>query len=407
MRIATLDPGAGFRGTDYAGGVEADDGVLELLAYHVEGRDPRLLGHGLDPFDESERERDHPLALGLYVRGFVHLHRATAERRWLDAAREAAGRLVELAPGRARAWGLGFPWRGQPAEGPYTITTVICGLGLLELAEADDAWSVEADRVAKWLLHEAPWSSVRGGMAPWYGPRMRWALPNVTSAAAGFLRRWASASGDAEGARCAELATGAVASAQQPEGFWTYGYADNPSRGPVRLADTIDALHSSYTIDGVLPFAAAGESQALDRTRRGTEFLVRHLAGDGRLREKVALVRDDDPRGERLPLYEQLSSIELRPDRHLALFPDESRLAGYGAAIGMLSRATPLGAGDPNALARLVRRALEAYARGPNGRFRYLPTDARPFPRQEAHLFEGLAAAVLAARGSVRPGCRT
>jgi hypothetical protein len=375
----------------------ATDPLLALLDHHLGGRDGRTLGYGPDPFETSGRSRHQPMAYAMYARGLVKLHRSTGRQQYLDTCAAALDQLGALAGPQGSAWGLGYRWRGQPADRAFTVTTVLCGLAFLEYCEvtSHSFAATQVDRVCAWLTRELPWSPRSSGVAPWYAPGMPFLLPNVASLTSSLLYRWGRVTGDRTLLAAAGLSRRFVEGAQQPEGFWTYGYADVHSRAPTKPSNTVDAIHLSYVLDGLLSLS---DRDLYGRLRTGIEFLRRYLFVDGRLLEKVGLVTDGDLPADSIGRH-RLSTLTMPSGRRLVVYPREARVGNYGAAIGLLARAADAGlCGHSMLQEALVRRVLNAQSASPTGRFAYLPDDQRWFPRQEGHLFDGLAAVVLSRR---------
>jgi hypothetical protein len=379
--------------------------LLEVLDYHLAGRDPGTLGHGPDPYDRSRRDRDHPMAYALYARGLVTLFRATGDDRYLGLARGVLEQLAGLAGRERAAWGLGFAWRGQDAALPFTVTTALAGLAFLDHHEASgESWTSEqVERTCRWLTRALPWAPSGDGIAPWYAPGMPFVLPNVTSLVAGLLHRWGALIGDGDLQATARLARRAVEQAHRPDGFWTYGYAGIDADAATRPSATIDAQHLAYVLEGL---SACSGSDAWPGAQATIEFIARHLVVDRRLIEKVGLVDrdepDDGPRSQRRRRL-GLETKVLPSGSVVAVYPAEARVGSYGATIRALARGSALGIpASWDAMDALVTRVLTRHATDPSGRFAYLAGDRAWFPRQEAHLFDGLAA--VAAVGDAASG---
>lgn len=375
------------------------DPLLNALRFHVDRRMPSAIGFGRDRYAYAPVH--HPMAYAMYARGFVNLHRLTGESGYLTSAASALTRLEHLrSPRTGPCWGLGFRWRERPAEHPFTITTAICGSAFLEvaLATGDTAALATAHATANWLAHEIPWAIRTGGASPWFSPDLPYSLPNVASTTAGLLAGVAVATGDATLFPAARAAAGFVLASRHPGGFWRYGYGGTESRGSLRPKNIVDAIHTSYVLDGLTALLKAAPAW-LERpavctsVRCGTHFFLdAFIARDGRCREKVVVVDRDDPLASELLARPALRAIAVDRDVTLAAFPAESRLWGYGAALGMFARAGAHGLVDPGGMWPTIHRLYTVHMTPTSGRFRYLPNELGPYPRHEAHLFEGLSA---------------
>jgi len=371
--------------------------LVGLLDYHVECRASRALGWGPDAFHPDPI--DHPMAMALYMSGLAHLYVATGEARYADLAGAVADRLIVAGLPQAEAglaWGLGFPWRHFEADEPFAITTAVAVRALAEVQMVVGHRGAQGAvlRASRWLQRGLPWRVTAAGAAPWYSPNGPYALPNVAAMVATALSRAAVATGEADPPSAA-AATRFVVSRQDTEtGLWCYGYGGVRRLGRIRPANVVDALHTAYTLDGLL--SAAPEPGDAASARRGIGFLARELVDrSGRLRERVVVASRDDHDAERLVRAGQVEARSAGSGSMLLVYPQESRVAGYGAVIGLLARARSSGISDAHwLLDRVVARVLRIHAADISGGFRYLADDPRTFPRQEAHLFEGLAAHV-------------
>lgn len=387
--------------------------IVESLEYHLEQRPPEQIGLGCDAYHDEPI--DHPMAYALYARGLVNLYRATGDERYIADTERMVWRLLALrGPGTA-AWGLRFPWRGLGADHPYTITTALCAIALAEYCEhAGDRTPVDALRsTCRWLSHDVPWRLQGRGGGPWFAPGLPFLVTNVAAMTAAALVRAHPLLGDDSLLDAALACARHVVDRQQSPGFWTYGETATGPRPNSDARNTIDAVHTSYVIDGTLAASAGGEWADLrpaldDAVGRGLRFLQERFVGPGgHCVEKMVLV-EPNPETGASPLLEnpRLRRIDLDEHRALLLFQKESRLWGYGAALGALSRGYTAGANSLSAAAAITRRTAQVHARAATGRFAYLSDDRRVFPRHEAHLFEGMSAFALALASGTKRNVR-
>lgn len=378
----------------------------ELLAYHLDHIELEHCGWGFDPYDEA-RANHHPMAYALYVRGLVNLSQGGGHE-YLEPAERLVDVLVRTAsPTPGTAWGLPFAWRGYPARHPFAITTALCGMAFAELQRIHptDRTLELLHAACRWLVDRLPWAQTRTGRAPGYAPGFPLATANVTSMVAGVLSQGSVLTGDAELGAHAQAAGAAVRSAQGTHGAWAY--ADDASEvGATVDSTTIDNVHTAYTIDGVvsrLLAGSVGEPIANDVKRvasKGIAFYLRYFyEPTGRAHEKVVVVEQGDPEAKKLFDNQQLARQSLGGTQWLVTFPHESRLWGYGAGLGMLARAHGLGLVSLDRVYRIVDFLLADRLRDPSGRYGYLSSDTRRFPRFEAHLFEGLSAVLQGSQG--------
>jgi hypothetical protein len=373
------------------------DGLLGILRFHAQQLNPDRIGHGRDA--HLTGKADHPMAYGIYARGLVALARAGGEDWPLEIAERALAVLQQHVTHERRvAWGLGFGHGANDPSTLYAITTAICGHAFLDYALAADAerFIETAISAGEWLVSDLPWSLEPVGAAPWYAPGHSLLAPNVAAKVGAFLGELYAVTGTATFKVHAVRATAFLLHRQDRAGFWTYGRHWARSRGYVRPSQVIDTVHSAYVLEGLarLSTLATGAARAAVTrcVQSGWRFVRESMVvRDGRIIEKVVVVDSEDPRSAPLLRNPRLPQRSLNDGRVIVAFPAESRAWGYGAALGAaataMARAVPIG--EP--LAATEAYLWHRYLRRPVGRFPYNASDARSFPRHEAHLLEGLA----------------
>ena len=344
------------------------------------------------------------MAYALYARGLATLARATGDERYLDAADAVLERLLTL---RAReseaAWGLGFAYRGLPATHPFTITTAMSAWAFIERnrTSPDDRWLSWLDRTCRWLVGGVPW---RDG-APTYGPSQSMVAVNVVGTVAGALYAAHDLLGDRTLRDRAADALLHVRDTQSEVGYWTYVTPDEPLPETAETAPwrVIDSLHTAYVLEGAIAADQAGAGRdprflgLRSLISRGLGWHLDKLVDRGLVYEKAVLADPDDP-GTRLLLRRRAyRKTYLSRGRWVVPYPREGRLWNYGATVGVGAKAYRAGVGTLGPVDAIVGQLLSAQLASASGRFSYLPTDRAAFPRHEGHLFEGLAAAALAA----------
>lgn len=376
----------------------------ELLHAHIAAVGAERLGVGPDPY--LARPTTHPMALALYVEGLVELRAQGDHSIPSTIAATTGDRLASLRAGDSGAWGLGFGWRGTDANEPYAITTALSGRALLALyrATGSERHRRAATAAADWLCDAIQWPELpgTGHCGPAYSPSLPHALPNVTSMAAGFL--WQAATTlNPRYADSAQEATLAVIAAQS-HGAWAYGETGNRAEGALPAAIVVDLIHSSYTLlglaDCVVQAPTLGDNYAASAAAArvsladGLGFVANHLATpSGWCREKVAIADERTKHGAALANRPRLRRREIATGIWVVAFPAESRLWGYGAWLAAVARAAAVGAADAETLLPTLSYVWATLATSPSGRFPLTSDDRRAFPRHEAHLFGGLAAA--------------
>lgn len=372
--------------------------VLDALDYHLRHCGGSALGVGPDPF--SAPPIAHPTALALYAHGLADLHRATGAGHYADAASDAIERLIATGRrhGDGLAWGLEFSWLDADATEPFAVTTAIAvrALAACEVQLGHPAVRPALAAGARWLHETLPWTA-GADTAPTYSPSMPYPVVNVVSMVASALYRAGTALGRPQLGDAADLAAGFVLGRQDPlTGLWRYGAVGEELHGNVRRADVIDAIHTGYALEGVLDAFELRDTRGYGpAVRRAGVAIARELVGPGgRLREKVVVACHDDPEASILLANPSVSAKAIDEESFLVVFAEESRAAGYGALIGPLARGVADGLVGEQLLERLVGRMLAIHTADASGRFLYRANDRAAYPRQEAHVFAGLAAYV-------------
>jgi hypothetical protein len=370
--------------------------LARLCLHHLEAVGVERCGFGPDPYDSEPRH--HAMAYALYARGLVSLYRATGDVSLLQAAEAIAQRLSDLSVGSPPGWGLPFSWQGCPAGHPYAITTALCGHSMLELFEAGgSSLSIELlGRACTWLVDGVEWSYADSTAAPWFAPGMPDVVVNVASQAGGLL---VAASRIARMPQVEERGFAAlrlVADGQHGLGYWTYRPAGSATAGALNDS-SIDAVHTAYVLDGLIAAARFGARRRIpglrDSVASGLRFALDNLFDRSGLQvRKLVAASLDSPQERRL--------IEAAPDvlryapprRWLAPYPGAAPLWGYGGMLGAVGRALRVGVSELDRALPLLERLQATALRRVGGRFPYSPDDPGPYPRHEAHVFDGLAA---------------
>lgn len=379
-------------------GSETASPLVALLDHHLTAVKWRDYGYGLDPYCQGEPHH-HPMAYGLYLRGLVNLHRATGEPKYADAARDVAQRLLEIAGDGTPVWGLPFSWRGQPAGSPYVVTTAICGHALLDWLSVEPDEEIRRTIVgaASWIACDVPWHEHGAGAGPVYAPGLPDLATNVVSLAGGFLYRVSRIKRRARLRGRAVAALRFTIDSQHERGFWQFREPGVPGFSDSLSDATVDILHSSYVLDGLTLALEAGAEREKDlfglrsAIALGMRFCRSELfRPSGQALEKLVIARWDRRDERRIVRRRDRWHGYLGARTWLVPFETESRLWGYGAALAAAARAEWTGVApfaDAAAIARVVHRGFTS----PTGRFAYRRADPRPFPRHEAHVFDGLA----------------
>jgi hypothetical protein len=378
--------------------------LLTLLDAHLTSVGERGIGVGPDPYNAATVT--HPMALALYARGLAEMPDSDAMAPRLELATALGEQLVGAAAGGAWAWGLGFGWDSRDAGEPYAITTALCGHALLSLyaATGSERHRRAAGGAADWLCEGLAWPPMPGTdhAGPAYSPALPYAIPNVTSMVAGFLWR-ATTLLDASYGDRAETATRAVVDAQA-HGCWTYGELGDRDEGSVPRTTIVDMLHSSYTLAGLAECVARAPALAPRRAScaaaaqralsSGLAFVATRLVTPrGWCREKVVVADTRTEAGAALANRPGLRRHEIADGIWIVAFPAESRLWGYGGWLSTVARAVDGGLADAELLLPALSYVLAKLTVDPSARFPYTSRDRHAWPRQEAHLFEGLGAA--------------
>ena len=364
-------------------------------------------GLGADEYARDAALR-HPMACALYVRGLLALADVTGAHDWIVAAEDVGERLLEVRSPDG-GWGLRFPNRGHPAGQSYAITTAHAALAFAGLARASEQsrWGTTAVDAGRWSVECLGWK----GSAPWYAPGDDLLSLNVASMTAAALMRAYELEGDRRLLDRARRALAWVLAGQEQTGLWAYGPpARSRSDAGLREDCVVDLIHSSYVLDGLACSVRTARELGVRLNGHPEQALVvgltavlRELVGpDGRCREKVAIAGRGEPRADAL-LRRGHAARYLPASEWLVRIPKESRLWGYGALIGGAARISELGLCDLSIVEPVVSRATSIFASAASGRFPFRSDDPGNYPRNEAHLFEGLAAYDVAMSHSCLP----
>lgn len=373
------------------------DPLVEICVHHLEAVGLERCGFGRDPYDPEPRH--HPMAYALYLRGLVALYRATGDPALLQAAEALAQRLGNLGEGSPPGWGLPFEWQGRPAGHQYSITTALCGHAMLDLFEArHSSLALELlQRACTWLVDGVEWTRGERTASPWFAPGMPDVVVNVASQAGGLLFAAAQV---VPAPRTEELGVGAlrfVADEQHGLGYWTYRPAGEATTSPVNDA-SIDAVHTSYVLDGLVAAARHGGRRRIpalrDTVTLGLRFALDNLFDRAgvQVRKLVAASLDTAEERRLIGMAEGATHFAA-PRRWLAPYPGAAPLWGYGGMLGAAGRA--LSAGISSELDRalpLLERLHTTVLTRSGGRFPSSDDENGVYPRHEAHVFDGLAA---------------
>lgn len=299
-------------------------------------------GYGLDAYTPDEA-MDQAMAYALFAS-------AEANRGALESAKRAAGWLIANRPGGG--WGLPFAWDAfsdgseNPANTVYTITTALGVQGLLDVYDATgeavyrDTAKEAMDTLLGAMTDDYFWYSVR--------PEDDYPVYNVNGMMLGQLQRLGMS--DLADEVLAFVLSGALRD-EAGHVYWPYS-ADN--------ARPNDLVHESYTMQGLVDYVRFGG-------RREVDLLALY----------DSLERFIGPKGVR-----ELPGGEAR-----------ARLWGIGAALStavLLERELGL---EPDLSRRFAEAAFEHY-----------DLDEEPFyPRQAAHVLQGLSLVAFPPRHPVGP----
>lgn len=259
---------------------------------HFKGNSDQSMTYGLVLWAEAIRFGDDPTDEGEA--------RIRAAAKWLYENRDRDG---DAHPG----WGLPKAydtWADgsiNPAYTPYTITTAICLLGLIEATEQADFWSrKQRDRyeqlIKETTLHwsRSAWSEGYGGGYFWYSPnpndRIFCVNPSsmMLAAVVKSLSLQSKLYSDTERAfleaRADETLNALVHTVQMRDGAPYWRYAPLPNKFNHDRPN--DALHQVYTLWGIelyrdhfdrvmIPWTRDQSIESVDRyTREGKPYLL-------------------------------------------------------------------------------------------------------------------------------------
>ena len=285
---------------------------LELLDTLQEDR----LGYGYGhlPGGEDETgERHWPMAYSLIANSEARRAIATGSS---DAATKAIQSATWLYTNRDRngngrvGWGLPAAWdAGQdgstnPRDTEYGITTALAVQALLDVADLYTQRSERSERRRSYLRASKAalvpyvkefYETTDAGRYFWYSTREsdNYDALNVTAMLAGQIQRLTQYE-EVDTPDFEQAASEAVthiysfAGVNNDEWLWPYWGAAYP--GNSRPTGGTDVLHQSYTIDGVLTYAANGGQRTNEISRRG----MRRSLANYRVGETITEYVNDD-----------------------------------------------------------------------------------------------------------------
>ena len=377
------------------------DALVELCVHHLDAVGISTCGFGPDPYDPEPRH--HPMAYALYARGLVALHRATGDGEFLVAADALGERLGALSHGTPAGWGLGFEWKGHPAEHPYTITTALCGHAMLELAEAGNRGGAQelVHSACAWLLDAVEWSGDEQVAGPLFAPNFNDVVLNVASQSGGFLVAAAGVAAIPEATKRGIAALRFVQEHQHGLGYWPYRTERRADEAGATTDASVDAVHTSYVLDGLAAAARATGGHGIpgvrDTLSEGLRFALSNLFSDGEQVRKLVVATLATPAERRLIDTSEAAPRYAGSRRWLVPYPGSGPLGGYGGMLGAAGRAARAGVDQLQLVLPILQGLQRTTLSRPDGRFPHSEEDPSFYPRHEAHVFDGLAA--LAAGG--------
>ena len=339
------------------------------LDSHFQGKSDQAMTYGLVLWAEAIRYEAEPTD--------NCKARIRAAAQWLYANRDLDkdGRPGWGLPKAYDTWGDGSM---NPIHTPYTITTALCLLGLIEANQHTGIWSDDEQSKYHALVKEtvlnwsrSAWTEGYGGGYFWYSPnpndRIYCVNPSSVMLAAivAAVERQPDSFSDRERAflesRADETLKALIKTAQMREGAPYWRYAPLPNAfGHDRPND---ALHQAYTLWGIetyrdhcdrveIPWTRARSIESVDRyTREGKPYLL----------------------PQDIPANRESARLD--------------RLWGRGMVLAFYAKW-----GDEARAARTLDELMTIYGDWP--RLKEWPTDGHDalfFPRQAAHVLLGLS----------------
>jgi hypothetical protein len=309
--------------------------------------------------------KDSTKGRGYMAWGYLHLHRATGDRRYLQLAEACLDWLDHHRVPRFRdhAWSNHFDFSSRggryTSNDPIIVWTGLIGQAYLEAYEQtrEERWLRIAESASRWVL-ALPRERHPDGVALSYLMENEEYIHNASMLGAALLARTAKHTGNREAMEVARAAMAYSCSRQLADGSWWY--AEEPKY------QWVDNFHTGYNLDSLKCYLEhSGDGTWRGNLQRGLEFYKRHFF---------------EPSGR--PRY-----------YHNRTFPVDSQCAGQ--AIETLATFSDL---DPSCLplACQVARWTIDHMQEPDGHFHYrhYPWGKAKTPMlhwSQAVIFKGLA----------------
>jgi hypothetical protein len=186
--------------------------------------------------------------MGFLVRGFIRLHRATAESVWREKAEFALEWLTRnQASGYRGAWANHFDYQSRssyvPSGLPSVVWTSLIGHAYLDAYEylRNEAFLGVAVSSCEHILHELSHFPDGNSVCIGYFPGQNLRIHNANTLAAGFLARTFAHTRSESYRSLGFKALQYTAKYQRPDHSWYYGEAQN--------LRWVDSFHTAYVLD--------------------------------------------------------------------------------------------------------------------------------------------------------------
>ena len=220
----------------------------------------------------------NPKALGLFLSGYVKLHRLRPELRFREILGRILGQLDELKSDgySGLCWGYNFDWQNRlylfPKYTPTIVNTSFIANGMLDVYEllGDPSLLERARSACEFILNDLYATRNNGTLCFGYTPMDRSCVHNANMLGARLLARVYAHTGESVLADRAIAAATYTVQRQNRDGSWFYGEAD--------IQKSIDNYHTGFVLESLFDvMTAVGDGLFLEALERGLRFYEDHF----------------------------------------------------------------------------------------------------------------------------------
>lgn len=220
----------------------------------------------------------NPKGMGLFLSGYVKLHRMTAEQVYIDHANQVATWLLQNAAKGCTglAWGYNFDWQSRaffvPKGTPTMVNTSFIGAAFLDMYEQmgqPDHLST-AKSACEFLLADLNRWEDDDSLALSYTPLDSTRIHNANMLGAALLARVYQLTGEKKYLDNARKMVHYVMSCQKGDGSWSYAETN--------YQKWIDSFHTGFVLESLYQYiVSSGDETFRSNLARGLAFFRRNF----------------------------------------------------------------------------------------------------------------------------------